>query len=99
MRLLLDTADISPAATGDQRVALDRFLKGGLKHTQAIDTACIEICESRYDRVLLTVIDTPGLEFTTGKELDVEHQVTNIIKYIDEQYAATMNEVRKPDLS
>jgi len=41
----------------------------------------------------LTVIDTPGLEFTPGKEFSVERQVTNIIKYIDEQYAATMNEV------
>ncbi|KAH0832111.1 Septin-domain-containing protein [Lanmaoa asiatica] len=95
LRLLLDTADISPAATGDQRAALDGFLRGGLKHTQAINTACIEICESRYDRVLLTVIDTPGLEFTSGKELSVERQVTSIIKYIDEQYAATMNEESK----
>lgn len=98
LRLILDTADISPAATGDQRTALDRFLKGGLKHTQAIDTACVEICESRYDRVLLTVIDTPGLEFTPRNELNVERQVTDIIKYIDEQYAATMNEVRKFEL-
>lgn len=99
LRLLLDTADISPAATGDQRAALNRFLKGGLKPTQTIDTACIEICESRYDRVFLTVIDTPGLEFTPGKELNVERQVTNIIKYIDEQYAATMSEVCKLELS
>ena len=99
LRLLLDTADISPVATGDQRVTLDRFLKGGLKRTQTINTACIEICESLHDRVLLTVIDTPGLEFTPGKELTVERQVTNIIKYIDEQYAATMNEVRALELS
>lgn len=93
LRLLLDTAVISPAATGDQRAALDRFLKGELRHTQAINTACVEICESRYDRVLLTVIDSPGLDFSPGKELSVERQVTGIIKYIDEQYAATMNEV------
>ncbi|KAG6377157.1 septin family protein [Boletus reticuloceps] len=95
LRLLLDTADLSPAATGDQRAVLDRFLKGGLKHTQTINTACIEICESRYDRIHLTVIDTPGLDFSPGKELSVERQVTNIIKYIDEQYAATMNEESK----
>ncbi|KAG9315716.1 Septin-domain-containing protein [Chiua virens] len=95
LRLLLDTADISPAATGDQRASLNRFLKGGLKHTQTIDSACIEICESRYDRVLLTAIDTPGLEFASGKELSIEHQVTNIIKYIEEQYGATMNEESK----
>ncbi|KAF8558242.1 Septin-domain-containing protein [Imleria badia] len=95
LRLLLDTADLSPAATGEQRAALDSFLKGGLKHTQTINTACIEISESRYDRILLTVIDTPGLDFASGKELSVERQVTSIIKYIDEQYAATMNEESK----
>lgn len=99
LRLLLDTADVSPAATGEQRAALDSFLKGGLKHTQTINTACVEISESRYDRILLTVIDTPGLDFTSGKELSVERQVTNIIKYVDEQYAATMNEVRAFELS
>lgn len=99
LRLLLDTADLSPAATGDQRATLDGFLKGGLKRTQTINSACIEIRESRYDRILLTVIDTPGLEFVPGKELSVERQVTDIIKYIDEQYAATMNEVCTLELS
>ena len=98
LRLLLETADLSPTATGEQRAALESFLKGGHKHTQTIDTACVEICESRYDRVLLTVIDTPGLDFTQGKELSIERQVTNIIKYIDEQYGATMNEVRAREI-
>lgn len=99
LRLLLDTAVISPAATGDQHAALNRFLKGELRHTQAIHAARIEICESRYDRVLLTAIDTPGLDFSPGKELSVERQVTGVIKYIDAQYAATMNEVCKFALS
>ncbi|KAH7922949.1 hypothetical protein BV22DRAFT_1069573 [Leucogyrophana mollusca] len=95
LRLLLETADISPTATQDQRVALDKFLGGGLKRTQSINTACVEICESRYDRVLLTVIDTPGLDFSEGRELRVERQVTGIIKYLDAQYADTMNEESK----
>ncbi|KIJ62638.1 hypothetical protein HYDPIDRAFT_94001 [Hydnomerulius pinastri MD-312] len=95
LRLLLDTADISPTATEDQRAALDRFVKGGLRQTQAISTACVEICESRYDRVSLTVIDTPGLDFGLGQELSVEHQVTSMIKYLDKQYADTMNEEAK----
>lgn len=55
----------------------------------------MEISESRYDRVLLTVIDTPGLDFGEGRELSVERQVTNIIRYIDQQYADTMIEVRR----
>lgn len=95
LRLLLETADLSPNATEDQRVGLDRFLNGSLKHTQQINTACVEICESRYDRVLLTVIDTPGLDFSGGHELQVERQVSEMIKYLDAQYADTMSEESK----
>jgi len=98
LRLLLETADISPNATEDQCADLDRFLKSSLKHTQHINTACVEICESRYDRVLLTAIDTPGLDFGDGRELRVERQVSGIIKYLDAQYADTMNEVCYPHL-
>ena len=91
---MLETADISPSATGDQKAAVDRFLKGSTKATQAIQTACVEICESRFDRVLFSVIDTPGLDFQEGRELKLERQVTSIIKYVDAQYADTMTEVR-----
>ncbi|KAG1715725.1 hypothetical protein ID866_1441 [Astraeus odoratus] len=95
LRLLLETSDISHTSTEEQRASLQRFLQGDLKQTQSINTACVEICESRYDRVLLTVIDTPGLDFSEGRELSVERQVTNIIKYIDQQYADTMIEESK----
>ncbi|KAJ4482083.1 septin family protein [Lentinula aciculospora] len=95
LRLLLETADLSPTATVDQRAALDRFLSGSPKPTQAIHTACVEICESRYDRVLFSVIDSPGLDFLEGRELKLERQVSSIIKYIDAQYADTMNEESK----
>jgi septin family protein len=93
LRLLLETADISPTATVDQQATLDRFLHGPTKHTQSIQTACVEICESRYDRVLFSVIDTPGLDFADGRELKLERQVNGIIKYVDMQYADTMSEV------
>jgi septin family protein len=94
LRLLLETADISPTATVDQQAALDRFLHGPTKRTQSIQTACVEICESRFDRVLFSVIDTPGLEFADGRELKLERQVNGILKYVDVQYADTMSEVR-----
>jgi septin family protein len=94
LRLLLETADISPTATDDQRAAMDRFLHGPTKHTQSIQTACVEICESKFDRVLFSVIDTPGLDFLEGRELKLERQVSSIIKYLDTQYADTMSEVR-----
>ena len=61
LRLLLETADISPTATASQRSAMSTFMNAGTTRTQSIQTACVEICESRYDRVLLSVVDTPGL--------------------------------------
>jgi septin family protein len=93
LRLLLETADVSPTATVDQRAAVDRFLRGTPKNTQSIQTACVEICESRFDRLLFSVIDTPGLDFFEGRELRLERQVNGIIKYLDAQYADTMSEV------
>jgi septin family protein len=93
LRLLLDTADISPTATPDQRAAVGNFLRGSLERTQEIKTACVEICESKYDRVLLTVIDTPGLDFHESRELNLEWQVSSILKYVDQQYADTLSEV------
>ncbi|KIY45641.1 hypothetical protein FISHEDRAFT_76486 [Fistulina hepatica ATCC 64428] len=95
LRLLLETADVSPAATADQRAAYDRFLAGKAKPTTAIQTACVEICESRFERVLLSVIDTPGLEFQEGRELKLSRQVNDIMKYIDAQFADTMREESK----
>ncbi|EEB92482.1 hypothetical protein MPER_09000, partial [Moniliophthora perniciosa FA553] len=95
LRLMLETADISPAATVDQKMAVDRFLRGAPKATGNINTACIEICESRFDRVLLTVVDTPGLDYNEGRELKLERQVNSIMRYIDSQYADTMSEESK----
>ncbi|KAJ6508738.1 septin family protein [Mycena sanguinolenta] len=95
LRLLLETADVSPSATVDQRAAVQRFLRGPPKATPIISTACVEICESRFDRVLFSVIDTPGLDFIEGRELKLERQVNGIIKYIDAQYADTMSEESK----
>lgn len=72
---------------------MDRFLSGSPKPTQSIHTACVEICESKYDRVLFSVIDSPGLDFMEGRELKLERQVSSVIKYIDAQYADTLSEV------
>ena len=93
LRLLLDTADISPTATPDQQAAVDNFLRGPVERTQDIKTARVEICESKYDRVLLTVVDTPGLDFHESRELNLEWQVSSILKYVDQQYADTLSEV------
>lgn len=95
LRLLLETADISPTATSDQKAALEKFLRQRPKRTTAIQAACVEICESRYDRVLLSVVDTPGLDFHESRALKLDRQVSGIIKYLDTQYANTLNEEAK----
>ncbi|KAI9456159.1 septin family protein [Russula earlei] len=95
MRLLLDTADISSTATAEQRESFDRFMRGGVKATLRIQSATIDIHESRFDRVLLSAIDTPGLDFQQGRELKLERQVSNIMKYLDGLYADTMSEESK----
>ncbi|KAF9450588.1 hypothetical protein P691DRAFT_773844 [Macrolepiota fuliginosa MF-IS2] len=93
LRLLLETAEISPTATKEQRVALDKFLDDAAKSTSAIQSTTIEISESKFDRILLSVIDTPGLDFQEGRELRLERQVNAILRHVDSQYADTMNEV------
>ncbi|KAH9080674.1 septin family protein [Lactarius deliciosus] len=95
LRLLLDTADISPTATTEQRASFDHFMRGGVKATPRIHSATIDIHESRFDRILLSVIDTPGLDFQEGHELKLERQVSNIMKYLDGLYADTMSEESK----
>ena len=93
LRLLLETAEISPSATAEQRHAVDAFVRGAPKRTRDIQIARVEICESRHDRLLLTAIDTPGLDFEDGHELALERQVSSIIKYMDTQFADTLSEV------
>ena len=96
LRLILETAEPSPTATADQKAAMERFLRGAPKRTESIQTACVEICESKYDRLLLSVIDTPGLDFQEGHELKLERQVSSMVKYLDAQFSDTLNEVRRP---
>lgn len=70
-------------------------MRGGAKPTETIQAACVEICESRFDRVLFSVIDTPGLDFQEGRELVLERQLGRVVRYLDQQYADTMSEVRR----
>ncbi|KAG7088405.1 hypothetical protein E1B28_012402 [Marasmius oreades] len=95
LRLILETAELSPSATVDQKLAVERFLRGATKTTHSIETASIEICESRFDRLLLSVVDTPGLDYAEGRELKLDRQVSSVMQYLDAQYADTMSEESK----
>lgn len=73
---------------------MENFLRGSPSRTELIQSTCVEICESRYDRILLSVIDTPGLDFQEGHELKLERQVSAVMKYMDTQFSDTLSEVR-----
>ena len=65
---------------------MERFLRGSPKQTESIQSACVEICESKYDRLLLSVIDTPGLDFQESHELKLERQVSELVSQINGEY-------------
>ena len=96
LRLLLDTSEFSSRASEDQKAAVERFLRGTApKKTKTITTACVETADSRHEHVLLSVVDTPGLDFAEGRELKLDRQVSAILKYVDAQYADTLKEENK----
>jgi septin family protein len=75
IKLFLDTSDFSSSATLEQKASVAAFLSKSRKGTRAIQKASVEITEVHYDRMLLTLIDTPGLRFGEGEELALERSV------------------------
>jgi len=75
IKLFLDTSDFSSSATLEQKDSVAAFMSKSRKGTRAIQKASVEIAEARYDRILLTLIDTPGLRFEEGEELALERSV------------------------
>ncbi|CAE6460439.1 unnamed protein product [Rhizoctonia solani] len=61
--------------------------------TREISTVTVESPGS--DRLVLTVVDTPGLDYSEGAELELEKAVTGLVKYVDSQYAETLGEESK----
>ncbi|KAG8734103.1 hypothetical protein FRC11_011789 [Ceratobasidium sp. 423] len=61
--------------------------------TRDLSTVTLEVPGS--ERLVLTVIDTPGLDYSEGAELELEKAVTGLVKYIDSQYAETLGEESK----
>lgn len=93
LKLLLNTCDISPTAGGPELAAIKKFTGSATKPTKALRTVSVEVCEERHERILLTVIDTPGFDFGDGKELELERSVSSVVRYLDSQFAETMGEV------
>ncbi len=95
LKLFLDTSEISSTATPEQKLSVETFMSTSRKSARSLQTVCVEIAETRFDRILLTLIDTPGLSFAEGQELSLERSVSSLVKYLDMQYDETMGEVRR----
>ncbi|PVF97315.1 hypothetical protein CPB86DRAFT_707200 [Serendipita vermifera] len=95
LKLFIDTSEISSTATPEQKLSVETFMSKSRKSTRSLQTASIEIAETRFDRVLLTLIDTPGLSFEEGQELSLERSVSSLVKYLDNQFDETMGEEQK----
>lgn len=138
LRLLLETSDIAPSATLEQRAELEAFLSHSLKsskrsrayshsahshlshshgppssyshqgisspsgggnpsgtHSPSFNSVQIEIMDSPTDRLLLTVIDTPGLDFSPGRELVLEQQTNSLVYELESRFGETLVEESK----
>ncbi len=88
LRLLLATSDLSPALQADTRSALESFLTAPLSTTAEISELSVEL----LDGLLLTVVDTPGLDYREGRELVLESQVNSITREIERRYGDSVVE-------
>lgn len=99
---MLGTSNISPTNSAEQLATLASYRSTNVGPTTAISTACVEILQSAPnripttdDRIALTCIDTPGLDFSESKEFVLERSFSDILKYLDTQFAETMGEESK----
>ncbi|KAF8578550.1 hypothetical protein K439DRAFT_1638699 [Ramaria rubella] len=103
LRLILDTSTISPINTPEQLTSLSTFHSSSVRPTTSINSACVEILQGAItnrtpgpeDRINLTCIDTPGLDFSEGKEFALDRAVSSVVRYVDQQFAETMGEESK----
>lgn len=102
LRLLLDTSIISPTNTEDQLTSLSTYRSSSARPTSSINSVRVDILQcaptnrpAPEDRITLTCIDTPGLDFSEGKEFGLDRAVSSIVRYVDLQFAETMGEESK----
>jgi septin family protein len=88
IRLLLATADLSPALPMEARSNLEAFLTKPHGATGEIT----EISAELLDGLSLTVVDTPGLDYRDGRELVLETQINSIVREIERRYGDSVVE-------
>lgn len=96
LRLLLDTSDISPLATKEQLASVAKFVQGCSGHTNHIRTASIDIelnadGSGAQQRLALTLVDTPSLDFQD--EAAAERLVLDMLRHVDSRFAEGVEDV------
>lgn len=90
LRLLLDTAPISPHATQSQLESVARFIRATAEPRFA---ECQVEVLWHGERILLRLLDTPGLDFTPGNEDDCDRCLRDIISVVEDRYVEGARDV------
>ncbi|KAF7298963.1 GTP binding protein [Mycena indigotica] len=85
LRLLIDTSEISQAASKEQLQSVARFIQGCNSHTSSLRTASIDINVDGSDALALTVVDTPSLDFSDN--IGSERVVADTLHFIESRLA------------
>lgn len=96
LRLLLDTSEVSPNATKEQLASVAKFVQGCSGHTSYIRATSIDMDvdtegNGQHQRLGLTLIDTPSLDFDDGAS--TERLVSETMRHIDSRFAEGVEDV------
>ncbi|KAJ7789324.1 GTP binding protein [Mycena olivaceomarginata] len=92
LRLLLDTSEVSQAASKEQLQSVARFVQGCSGHTSTIRTASIDIDVDGPEPLALTLVDTPSADFKD--DAYAERVVSETLRFIESRLAEGGDEDR-----
>jgi hypothetical protein len=88
---LLDTSEVSQAASKEQLQSVARFVQGCSGHTSTIRTASIDIDVDGPEPLALTLVDTPSADFKD--DAYAERVVSETLRFIESRLAEGGDEV------
>ncbi|EIW81064.1 hypothetical protein CONPUDRAFT_165291, partial [Coniophora puteana RWD-64-598 SS2] len=99
LRLLLDTSNISCAATKDQLASVAKFVQGCSGHTSHIRHASVNVdlepdsSSSPPQTISMTLVDTPSLDSADESASDIT--LHEILRHVDSRYAEGLDDERR----
>ncbi|KAL7414427.1 hypothetical protein BDY24DRAFT_434166 [Mrakia frigida] len=99
LRLILQTLSLPPTTSPLVQAQVSSFgtSSSALANSRHDWTLSLEVDSpvNRGEKLLLTVVDTPGLPFGVGKELELDRGVSVLMKELEGRLGATMREESK----